>query len=87
MEGGQSRNAVVERQYDCATIAPSVAVVEALADLEKVDPTSLETRLNDYVDPDALDALVTRGKEMSVSFRLNDYRIRIESDELKIETV
>jgi len=44
------------------TQAPSVsmAVVEAVADAEDVDPLDLEP-LNDAIDPDALDSLFSQG--------------------------
>jgi hypothetical protein len=38
-------------------VAPSQAVVEAVAEAEGVDPMGLHTTLYEVIDPDALDAL------------------------------
>ena len=52
----------VEHQYDSDT-PPSIAIVEAIATIENVDPmdssTDLGITLYDHVDPTALDQLVT----------------------------
>ncbi|AGB15444.1 hypothetical protein Halru_0818 [Halovivax ruber XH-70] len=45
---------------------PSVAVAKALAQFEGCSPTSMETPLYEFIDPDALDALfATRPDETS----------------------
>lgn len=38
-------------------VPPSVAIVEAVADLEGADPADLEPSLAEVIDPDALDKL------------------------------
>lgn len=39
----------------------SVRIVEAVAERNAVDPTDLEPRLHDVIDPDALDTLFPAG--------------------------
>ncbi|KAB1196500.1 MULTISPECIES: HalOD1 output domain-containing protein [Haloferax] len=39
----------------------SIAVVEAVADAQRLDPLNLPAPLTDAVDPDALDALFRNG--------------------------
>ncbi|GAA0516285.1 hypothetical protein SAMN04488066_12516 [Halorubrum aquaticum] len=67
--------------------SPSLAVVEAVADLAGVDPDALgeETGivLYDHVDPDALDALVThRHGDAALSFTVEEYDVRVDCDEV-----
>jgi CheY-like chemotaxis protein len=63
----------------------SITVIEALADRTDLDPITCAP-LNDTVDPDALDALVTSaagdedGTEMVVRFRFDEYVVRVSSD-------
>lgn len=60
----------------------SVAVVEAVADAEGVDPVGLETPLYEAVDPDALEALVGAsghgGFEGYVSFVYCGYDVTVD---------
>lgn len=66
-------------QYDWSSTPPSTAVAEAVAFAKNQDPIDLE-RLHDYVDFDALDALVgsnrpTDAGELTLSFRFDDYEV------------
>jgi hypothetical protein len=64
----------------------SYRVVEAVARRKGVDPTELETRLNDVVDPDALDRLFSDGSGARepptgrVEFRYCGYDVTVSSD-------
>lgn len=64
--------------------APSVAVVEAIAELAGVDPTDLSAEgvvLYDHVDPDALDALVAgRDGDIDLSFSVAGYAVGVDTD-------
>jgi hypothetical protein len=66
--------------------SPSLAVVEAIADLAGVAPEALgdETGivLYDHVDPDALDALVAHRPDgaISLSFSVDEYDVRVGRD-------
>lgn len=53
---------------------PSIAIVNALADLEGVDPTELDYILYDYIHPEALDTLTQSGP-VTVTFPLEEYMI------------
>lgn len=71
----------------------SSKVVESVAALEEVDPVDLDERLNNVVDPDALDALFSgRGDESgsdrraSVTFSYCGYMVIVRgSGEVTIE--
>lgn len=58
----------------------SMRVVTAIADAEGVDPVDLEGRLGDWVDPDALHALVTSMDDGAVTFRMKDHTVRVQAD-------
>ena len=65
--------------------APSLAVVEAIAELAGVDPTALHEEgvvLYDHVDPDALNALVAGGPDgdIDVSLTVAGYDVRVGPD-------
>ncbi|AXR82451.1 hypothetical protein AArcMg_2459 [Natrarchaeobaculum sulfurireducens] len=70
---------------------PSIAIAKGIAILENVNPQALATardiKLYDYVDPDALDKLVTSDEDVSVYFFVEDYRIEITESKLVVETV
>ncbi|MFC4437891.1 MULTISPECIES: HalOD1 output domain-containing protein [Natrialbaceae] len=78
----------VQRTDDWSATKPSIAVINALATVKNVDPAELTTEcgitLYDYVDPEALDVLVRnqRSEQAIVSFAIDRYQIRFESDEL-----
>ena len=55
---------------------PSIALVEAVADRKKVDPTDLPP-LYDVVDPDALDTLLDDVEE--VSFAYSGYHVTLRT--------
>ncbi|WP_096394366.1 HalOD1 output domain-containing protein [Halorubrum trapanicum] len=65
--------------------APSLAVVEAIAELAGVDPTDLPEAgvvLYDHVDPDALNALVAgrSDSDVDVSLTVAGYDVRVGPD-------
>ena len=66
--------------------APSLAVVEAIADLAGVDPADLSEEegvvLYDHVDPDALDAIVAGrpGSDVDVSLSVAGYDVTVGPD-------
>lgn len=62
---------------------PSDAIVEAIAEAIERDPTALSP-LHRFVDPDALDTLLTRGMQreehVHVSFTFDGLRVGVGSD-------
>jgi len=74
----------VHRQFDWSAVAPSTAVVEAVAKTVDREETALET-LYGTVDPDALDALVRSGvgtafeRDVAVSFPFADRQVTVRS--------
>lgn len=74
----------VHGQYDWSTSRPSIAVINAIAALENVDPTDLSVILHNHIDPEALDALVATDSHITISFTLNEYRVKIDGDKLVI---
>lgn len=82
---------IVRRDHDWAATAPSTAIVEAIAAAEGVDSVALatdeDTPLYEYVDPDALNALVTdqRANGVTLTVTIGGYSVRIAGTELTIE--
>ncbi|GAB7021010.1 hypothetical protein JCM18750_38720 [Halostagnicola bangensis] len=76
------------RTYDWSATVASMATLTALGTLEEVDPVELSdvlgTTLYDHVDPEALDTLVAGEKRVNLSFLIDDYRVRIDGEELTI---
>ncbi|WP_435096475.1 HalOD1 output domain-containing protein [Halorubrum sp. N11] len=75
----------VSIEYGDNGLSPSRAVVEAVAAAAGVEPADLSDEtgivLYDYVDPDALDALVASHREagLDVSMSLADYDVSVNA--------
>jgi len=66
----------VERAIDSSSV--STAVIEAIADIESVEPTALDLTLYDAVDLDALERLCEGSDEdLVMEFTVEDYRVRV----------
>jgi len=53
-------------------------VVVAIADAEGVEPTELDLRLADYVDPDAIEQLASKpGAEWTLTFSVPDHEVTV----------
>lgn len=66
--------------FDSSTIAPSFAVIDAMAQIRNTEPTGLDP-LYDAVDPEALDALCTdRGRptECEIAFTYLGHTIQVK---------
>jgi hypothetical protein len=57
-------------------IPPSKKVVEAVAVREGVEPTELDTPLNDYIDPNALNIL-SEAETVRITFVYLDYEVTV----------
>ncbi|QFU81640.1 HalOD1 output domain-containing protein [Natronorubrum aibiense] len=70
--------------------APSIAAATALAQYHGDDVTETDTRLYDYIDPDALDALFAdteRGARRhtgTVEFTVEDATVTVGPDRIKV---
>ncbi|WP_436932703.1 HalOD1 output domain-containing protein [Halosimplex halobium] len=88
MAGFEDAGVSVHRHYDSTATRPSIAVLAALADIknERLETVSasLGTTLHDHVDADALDRLIRKNPASTVSFRFEQYRIRIDDSELVV---
>lgn len=68
--------ATVERAIDSSSV--STAVIEAIADVESVEPTELDVTLYESVDLDALERLCEgAGEDLVAEFTVEDYRVRV----------
>lgn len=71
--------------------SPSRAVIEAVADATSVDPVDLADEagivLNEYVDLDALDGLVSGATEVNVSLSVADYAVSVDATAVVVEPV
>lgn len=67
--------------FNTSETEPSMAVVEAVADVTHSDPMDLEP-LHRSVDADALDSIVTNadGPTLSVSFELEKFAVSVHGD-------
>lgn len=78
----------VQEHHDWSETSPSTAVMEAIAALEHVHSTDLHMdpgiTLYDYVDSEALDALVTNDNDVCISFPVNEYNIHIDGNMVTI---
>ncbi|MFC7230857.1 HalOD1 output domain-containing protein [Saliphagus sp. GCM10025308] len=78
----------VQRRYDWSDVDPSMAVINALASLEDARPVNLSDEVDgtlcDFVDPEALDALVTDKSTISISFMITEYEVHIDGDKLQV---
>ncbi|WP_247000795.1 HalOD1 output domain-containing protein [Halosolutus gelatinilyticus] len=81
-----SARRTVQFRRDWSTTAPSHAVLEALAIVEDTTLLALRdelgTALYDYVDPEALDAIIGSGRStpIELSFEVQHLRVTIATD-------
>ncbi|MFP8890199.1 HalOD1 output domain-containing protein [Natrialbaceae archaeon A-CW2] len=73
-----------EYYYD-GQVTPSVAVVMAIADHEGCDPEAFDFTLYEYVDPDALDALVGEHRQLGceateVDIIVDEYHVSVQTE-------
>lgn len=61
--------------------SPSLAIIDALADLQDVAPTKLEI-LHNSIEPEALDTLLCHDPDgqIVVEFRRGDYLVTVQED-------
>ncbi|MFC7213532.1 HalOD1 output domain-containing protein [Saliphagus sp. GCM10025334] len=66
---------------------PSMAIIEAIATIEGVDPLETDFTLYEYLDPVALDTLFcssatdTEGEnELAAHFEIENYSVTVEAD-------
>ena len=57
----------------------STSVVVAVAEADDVDPVEMDERLHDWVDPDALDAVVDSLDDGHVQFEMAGHRVRVDA--------
>lgn len=92
-DGGNGVPDPVRARHDWSTTAPSIAIIEAIASVEDVDPVALtageESTLREYVDPELLDRLVTNARQdrISITITVDSYTVRIEGTELIVEPI
>lgn len=75
-------NLVYRARYERGHDTPSLAVVEAIAAIEGVDPTEVDP-LGRTIDMDALDAIVqppVDDADVQVSFLVHGYQVTVSSD-------
>lgn len=77
--------------FDFERTSPSTALIEALASVNDTDPIALlegeDFSVGEYVDLDALDRLMTDGRETdveSITLSIDGYAVQITDDEVVI---
>ncbi|WP_226479664.1 HalOD1 output domain-containing protein [Natrinema amylolyticum] len=75
-------------RYTWSSTTPTVAIVNAIAGIEGVEPTDLSTVLGttlyEQINPEALDTVVITGTHPEIAFSVDDYRVEIDGNELSI---
>lgn len=74
----------VRSDFDPTEKDPSFAVIEAIAAIEGIPPTTLTRRLHDHIDPEALNELMTSANEASVSFSADQYQVQVTEDTIVV---
>ncbi|MFB6178446.1 MAG: HalOD1 output domain-containing protein [Halorientalis sp.] len=80
--GSGNEPEVVHLEYDWGQTEPSVAIVEAVANVSGREPTAMRP-LFEVLDPDAIDSLLPSGNEahdgsLSVSLRFDGYDVTVD---------
>lgn len=66
-------------------VGPTVAIVEAIAELENVDPSRLDFRLIDYVETDALDTVLEASAiELELEFDVENYHVSVTESVISV---
>ncbi|MFC4989702.1 HalOD1 output domain-containing protein [Saliphagus infecundisoli] len=67
---------------------PIPGIVDSLAEVEHTSPSELPTELGgplyDYIDPTALENIMARTENLTISFAVESYQLEIDGDELAI---
>jgi hypothetical protein len=76
---------VWRKNWELALTSTSIAVIEAIAEHEALDPLYLELPLYEVIDTDALDSLIGGDlehgpSEISVRFSYNGCRVHVSGD-------
>lgn len=78
----------VEREYDWATVTPTVAILKTIASYEQTTPTEIAENLDTHIitelDTDALDNLLTSKPATTISFPFADYHVQLQGNTIKI---
>lgn len=80
--GGNPDRNVFENEFDPREELPSAVIVETVSFIRNVDPLALDP-LADALDPDALDALLSRSASedpIEVTFPYEGFQISVTSD-------
>lgn len=65
------------------TETASAAIVKTIADAKDVEPTELEPVLEDYIDTDAVDRLVSRDDaSWTLTFELPEHTVTVTNEEV-----
>ena len=58
----------------------STTVILEVAAADGVSPLAMEDTLNDWIDPDALNAVVRSMSEGSLTFTMRDHEVHVDAD-------
>lgn len=87
MSKPHSSSEAIQNRYDWSDTTPSTAVIEGIAILQNSEPTNFPEKFDplfEYIDPDALDTLVTGDCPTTLTFSIEQYTIRIDGSTLHI---
>jgi hypothetical protein len=74
----ESREPVLETEFDWDSTSPSVAVVKAVASLENKEPSNLDWTMYEYVDTEALNEMLRSNPEYDIHVELDVEQYEVE---------
>lgn len=77
---------VVHARDSWSSPVPTLAVLDALSEIEDVSPLELDFLLYDHVDPEALDSLVSEQRDggVEIQFSVGGRYVRIDAESITI---
>lgn len=88
MDTRNTGSSPVRARFDWSETEPSIAIIDAIATLENVDPITLsttrETTLYDYIDPVALDTVISNDRPTTISFTIEEYLVQVDNEGLVV---
>ena len=77
---------VVQTREDWSSPIPTVAILDAVSDVENVSPLELDFVLYNHIDPEALDSLVStrQGDGVEIQFSIGGRSVRIDAETITI---
>ena len=74
--------------YDSEATLPSTALIGAIAEAEEINSVTQydewDFYLQDHIDLEAINELVTSGHNITITFRVKDYDVEIDNEQVRV---